>query len=119
MLTSARRRRDCRTFESVEAGPSEQNTFEGADGRRVVLFFAVLTLLAASFFATSVIDAYVGGADNMAATTHDATARSIDTETFASRLASSGAFVVHVGTGGRRIPGTVPSCAGSAARSAG
>lgn len=75
---------------------TESHRFEGADGRRLVLVFAVLTLLAASFFGSSLIEEF----------TSDPPIEALGVKAFAAELQRPGAFVVHIDSGGPALPGT-------------
>ena len=70
-----------------------------------MVVFAVLTLIAVVFFATSLIDAYTGGG-RTSAPRQRAAVQSLSVEAFASRLRPATTFAVHVGPGRRVIPGT-------------
>lgn len=93
-----------------EAAPA----FEGADGRRVVILFAVVTTIVAGFFAARIAREYTGDAMSMSGMPGMETSKSprgLGVDAFASHLGSPGVFVVNVHKGGALIAGTDASIA--------
>ena len=81
--------------------------FEGSDGRRVVILFAVVTTIVAGFFGWRLLGEFTGsGMSDMPGMAESNPPRGLRVAAFASRLASPGVFVINVHAGGRLIAGT-------------